>query len=49
VTKEKAKNYPRIGISYLWWDVELTYWEEVTLYNDRQIIDYIYVTLGGPA
>jgi sulfoxide reductase heme-binding subunit YedZ len=38
-----------IGIYYLWWDVELTYWYEVTFYNDRQIIDYIYVTLGGLA
>jgi sulfoxide reductase heme-binding subunit YedZ len=38
-----------IGIYYIWWDVELTYWEEITLYNDRQIIDYIYVTLGGLA
>jgi hypothetical protein len=35
-----------IGIYYLWWDVTLTYWEEVTLYDDRQIIDYVYVTLG---
>jgi DMSO/TMAO reductase YedYZ heme-binding membrane subunit len=35
------------GIYYLWWDVELTYWYEVSLYHDRQIIDYIYVTLGG--
>jgi len=38
-----------IGIYYLWYDVELTYWEEVTLYHDRQIIDYIYVTLGALA
>ncbi len=38
-----------IGIYYLWWDVELTYWEEVTLYDDRQIIDYVYVVLGGLA
>ena len=38
-----------IGIYYLWYDVELTYWEEITLYNDRQIIDYVYVTLGGLA
>jgi DMSO/TMAO reductase YedYZ heme-binding membrane subunit len=37
------------GIYYLWWDVELTYWYEVTFYEDRQIIDYIYVTLGGLA
>ncbi len=37
------------GIYYLWWDVELTYWYEVSLYEDRQIIDYIYVTLGGLA
>jgi sulfoxide reductase heme-binding subunit YedZ len=37
------------GIYYLWWDVELTYWYEVSLYHDRQIIDYIYVTLGGLA
>ncbi len=27
----------------------MTYWEEVTLYEDRQLIDYIYVTLGGLA
>ena len=38
-----------MGIYYLWWDVELTYWYEVTFYEDRQIIDYIYVTLGGLA
>lgn len=37
------------GIYYLWYDVELTYWEEITLYNDRQIIDYVYVVLGGLA
>jgi hypothetical protein len=36
-----------LRIYYLWWDVQLTYWEEVTLYEDRQIIDSIYVTLGG--
>jgi DMSO/TMAO reductase YedYZ heme-binding membrane subunit len=36
-----------LGIYYLRWDVQLTYWEEVTLYEDRQIIDSIYVTLGG--
>ena len=38
-----------VGIYYLWYDVELTYWYEVNLYEDRQIIDYIYVTLGGLA
>jgi DMSO/TMAO reductase YedYZ heme-binding membrane subunit len=38
-----------MGIYYLWYDVELTYWYEVNLYEDRQIIDYIYVTLGGLA
>ncbi len=37
------------GIYYLWWDVELTYWYEVSFYEDRQIIDYIYVTVGGLA
>jgi len=37
------------GIYYLWYDIELTYWYEVNLYEDRQIIDYIYVTLGGLA
>jgi len=38
-----------IGIYYLWYIVELTYWEEITIYDDGQIIDYIYVTLGGLA
>jgi DMSO/TMAO reductase YedYZ heme-binding membrane subunit len=38
-----------VGIYYLWYDVELTYWEEITIYHDRQIIDYIYVTLGALA
>jgi len=38
-----------MGIYYLWYVVEITYWEEVTFYEDRQIIDYIYVTLGGLA
>jgi len=36
-----------VGIYYLWWVVELTYWYEVTLYKDRQIIDYVYVSLGA--
>jgi DMSO/TMAO reductase YedYZ heme-binding membrane subunit len=38
-----------IGIYYLWWDVELTYWHEITLYSDRQIIDYVYAALGALA
>ena len=37
------------GIYYLWFVVEDTYWYEVAVYDDRQIIDYIYVTLGGLA
>lgn len=38
-----------VGIYYLWYDVQLTYWEEITIYKDYEIIDYIYVTLGGLA
>ena len=37
------------GIYYLWYVVEITYWYEVSFYEDRQIIDYIYVTVGGLA
>jgi len=38
-----------VGIYWLWYVVENTYWYEVAVYEDRQIIDYIYVTLGGLA
>ena len=31
------------------WEVELTYGYEFTLYHDRQMIDCVYVTLGGLA
>ncbi len=37
------------GIYYIWYVVEITYWYEVSFYEDRQIIDYIYVTVGGLA
>jgi sulfoxide reductase heme-binding subunit YedZ len=37
------------GIYYLWWVVEITYYDEVTVYDDRQIIDYIYVVMGAAA
>ena len=35
-----------IGINWLWYVVALTYWYEVSYYEDRQIIDYIYATAG---
>ncbi len=35
-----------VGIYWLWYVVELTYWYEVSDYEDRQIIDYIYVATG---
>jgi len=38
-----------VGIYYLFYVIELTYWYEINLYEDRQIIDYIYVTAGGLA
>jgi DMSO/TMAO reductase YedYZ heme-binding membrane subunit len=38
-----------VGIYYLWYVVWITYWYEVTAYDDRQIIDYIYVVLGALA
>ena len=38
-----------VGIYYLFYIIELTYWYEINLYEDRQIIDYIYVTAGGLA
>lgn len=40
-----------IGIYYLWWDLELTYWEEIYSYPNipPDTIDYIYCTLGGLA
>ena len=38
-----------VGIYYLFYVIELTYWYEINLYEDRQIIDYIYVTAGALA
>ncbi len=38
-----------VGIYYIFYVIESTYWYEVNLYEDRQIIDYIYVTAGGLA
>jgi sulfoxide reductase heme-binding subunit YedZ len=38
-----------VGIYYLFYVIELTYWYEVSYYEDRQIIDYIYVTAGALA
>ena len=35
-----------VGIYWLWYVVELTYWYEVSYYEGRQIIDYIYVATG---
>lgn len=34
------------GIYYLWWDVTYTYFDEFMVYNDIQIVDYIYFALG---
>jgi DMSO/TMAO reductase YedYZ heme-binding membrane subunit len=36
-----------VGIYYVFYIIETTYWYEVTLYEDRQVIDYIYVTAGA--
>lgn len=36
----------KTGIYWLWFTVAITYCYEITYYNDRQIIDYIYMIAG---
>ena len=38
-----------VGIYWIWYVVESTYWYEIAHYKDRQIIDYVYVTMGALA
>ena len=38
-----------VGIYYLWYVVEITYWYEITDPKYHDPIDYVYVTLGGLA
>jgi hypothetical protein len=36
----------KTGIYFLWFTVADTYYYELTYYNDRQVIDYIFATAG---
>jgi hypothetical protein len=36
-----------VGIYFLWYTVAATYYDEITYYQDRQVIDYIYAAAGG--
>ena len=35
-----------VGIYFLWYTVADTYYYEITYYDDRQVIDYVYVSVG---
>ena len=35
-----------VGIYFLWYTVADTYYYEITYYDDRQLIDYIYLSVG---
>ena len=32
----------KTGIYWLWFTIASTYWYEIAVYDDRQVIDYIY-------
>lgn len=36
-----------VGIYFLWYTVADTYYYEITYYEDRQVIDYVYVSVGA--
>jgi sulfoxide reductase heme-binding subunit YedZ len=36
-----------VGIYFLWYTVAATYYDEITYYQDRQVLDYIYAAAGG--
>jgi DMSO/TMAO reductase YedYZ heme-binding membrane subunit len=44
--REKWRVLHRIGIYFLWYTVVATYYDEITYYDDRQVIDYVYAGAG---